>query len=60
VISPSGCCHRLREEATAPACPDNRELRQRGNVTADEYADFTKKYGLHHGRITLPTTFNVK
>ena len=27
---------------------------------ADEYADFTKEYGLHHERITLPTTFNTK
>jgi len=25
-----------------------------------EYVDFTKEYGLHHERITLPTTFNAK
>src|SRR5664280_111256 len=24
------------------------------DVAADEYADFTKEYRLHHGRITLP------
>ncbi len=30
------------------------------DVAADEYADFTKEYGLHHERITLPTTFNTK
>jgi hypothetical protein len=30
------------------------------NVAADEYADFTKEYGLHHERITLQTTFNAK
>ena len=29
-------------------------------VPADEYASFTKKYGLHHERITLSTTFNTK
>jgi hypothetical protein len=27
---------------------------------ADVYADFTKEQGLHHERITLPTTFNAK
>ena len=30
------------------------------DVAADEYADFTKEYGLQHERITLPTTFNTK
>src|SRR5665647_426267 len=30
------------------------------DVVADEYADFTKEYGLHHERISLPTTFNAR
>ena len=30
------------------------------DVRADEYADFTKEYGLHPERITLPTTSNAK
>ena len=35
-------------------------LHWNGTSPPDEYADFTKEYGLHHERITLPTTFNAK
>ncbi len=31
-------CHRLREEATAPACPDNRELCEGTKEVKDELA----------------------
>ena len=36
-------------------CPSTEK-----DVADDEFADFTKEYGLHHERITLPTTFNAK
>jgi hypothetical protein len=51
------------EPSTVSRC---RQPRRQGappleyDVEAVKYADFTKEYGLHHERITLPTTFNAE